>query len=103
IQQFREMAQKIVSLQQADGLWRSSLLDPEHYPLAETSGSGFYTFALAWGVNERLLDAAKFTPAVLKGWDALTASVQPDGKLIHVQPIGEDPKHFDEDRSDVFG
>jgi rhamnogalacturonyl hydrolase YesR len=103
IQQFREMAQKIVSLQQPDGLWRSSLLDPEHYPLAETSGSGFYTFALAWGVNEKLLDAAKFTPAVLKGWDALAASVQPDGKLIHVQPIGEDPKHFDSDHGDVFG
>jgi unsaturated rhamnogalacturonyl hydrolase len=103
IQQFREMADKIVELQQPDGLWRSSLLDPEHYSLQETSGSGFYTFALAWGVNEKLLDPAKFKPAVLKGWAALVASVQPDGKLIHVQPIGADPQHFDENHTDVYG
>jgi unsaturated rhamnogalacturonyl hydrolase len=103
VQQFREMADKIVQLQQPDGLWRASLLDAEHYPLQETSGSGFYTFALAWGVNHGLLDAAKFTPAVLRGWSALVASVQADGKLIHVQPIGEDPRRFDENHSDVFG
>ncbi len=31
-QVFREMAEKMASLQQADGLWRASLLDPESYP-----------------------------------------------------------------------
>jgi rhamnogalacturonyl hydrolase YesR len=103
VQQFREMAEKIRTLQQPDGLWRSSLLDPEHYSLQETSGSGFYTYALAWGVNDGLLNAAKFRPVVLKGWAALSANVQPDGKLTHVQPIGEDPKHFDQSHSDVFG
>src|SRR5262249_13923388 len=45
-QQFREMAEKIVTLQRSDGLWHSSLLDPDSYPLKETSGSGFYTFGL---------------------------------------------------------
>ena len=103
VQQFREMAEKIRTLQQPDGFWRSSLLDPEHYSLQETSGSGFYTYALAWGVNDGLLDKAKFRPTVLKAWAALAASVQADGKLIHVQPIGEDPRHFDENHSDVFG
>jgi len=103
VRQFREMADKIISLQQPDGFWRASLLDPKHYPLEETSGTGFYTFALAWGVNERVLTNRKAEPAVLKGWEALTASVQPDGKLVHVQPIGEDPKRFDPDHTDVFG
>src|SRR4029077_5571173 len=56
--QFREIAAKIASLQQPDGLWRASLLDPESYPLKETSGSGFYTFALTWGINHGLLDRA---------------------------------------------
>src|SRR5262249_9161952 len=46
-QQFKEMAAKIAALQQPDGLWHPSLLDPESYPLKETSGSGFYTFAFA--------------------------------------------------------
>ncbi len=103
VQQFRDMAGKIRTLQQPDGLWRASLLDPEHYPLEETSGSGFYVFALAWGVNHGLLKRATFEPVVARGWAALAASVQPDGKLTHVQPIGEDPRHFDETHSDVYG
>ncbi|HKI70490.1 MAG TPA: glycoside hydrolase family 88 protein, partial [Verrucomicrobiae bacterium] len=91
---FKDMADKILTCQQPDGLWRSSLLDPESYPLKETSGSGFYTYALAWGVNQGLLDRAKFEPAVRKAWAALVACVDADGKLTHVQPIGSDPKKF---------
>jgi unsaturated rhamnogalacturonyl hydrolase len=53
-QQFKEMAAKIASLQQPDGLWHSSLLDPGSYPLKETSGSGFYTFALARSEERRV-------------------------------------------------
>ena len=102
-QQFLEMAAKIASLQQPDGLWRSSLLDAESYPLKETSGSGFYTFALAWGINRGLLDRAKYEPIVRKAWQALTDCVTADGKLEHVQPIGADPKKFDPTHSDVYG
>ena len=103
VAQFKEMADKIVTVQQPDGLWRSSLLDPQEYPLKETSGSGFYTYALAWGVNNGLLERAKFEPAILKAWPALVACVNPDGKLTHVQPVGADPRKFDENHSDVFG
>ncbi len=101
--QFKEMAARIVSLQQADGLWHSSLLDPASYPLKETSGSGFYTFALAWGINHGLLDRAAYEPAVRKAWQALVECVTPEGKLEHVQPVGADPKKFDPTHSDVFG
>jgi rhamnogalacturonyl hydrolase YesR len=59
-QLFRDMAEKILSCQQPDGLWRASLLDPDSFPIKETSGSGFFTYALAWGVNCGLLDRAKF-------------------------------------------
>jgi rhamnogalacturonyl hydrolase YesR len=101
--QFREMAAKLISIQQPDGFWRSSLLDPEHYPAKEESGTGFYCYGLAWGVNNGLLDRATYLPAVLKAWAALSECVQPDGKLIHVQPIGADPKHFDPERTEPFG
>ncbi len=100
---FKEMAEKILSCQQPDGLWRASLLDPESYPLKETSGSGFYTYALAWGVNQGLLDRAKFEPAVRKAWTALVACVDADGKLTHVQPVGADPKKFADDSTEVYG
>jgi unsaturated rhamnogalacturonyl hydrolase len=102
-QQFKEMAGKIASLQQPDGLWRPSLLDPESYPLKETSGSGFYTFGIAWGINNGLLDRAKFEPVVQKAWSALVGCVTPEGKLEHVQPVGADPKHFEPTSTDVFG
>ena len=94
-QLFKEMAAKIVSLQQPDGLWRASLLDPEDFPAKETSGSGFFTYALAWGVNQGLLDRAKYEPAVRKGWAALVDCVGANGKLTHVQPVGSDPQKFD--------
>lgn len=102
-QQFREMAAKILTCQQSDGLWRASLLDPASYPMKETSGSGFFTYALAWGVNEGMLERAKFEPAVRKAWSALTGCVTAEGKLTHVQPIGADPKHFAEDATETYG
>jgi rhamnogalacturonyl hydrolase YesR len=102
-QLFKDMAAKILTCQQPDGLWRASLLDPESYPLKETSGSGFYTYALAWGVNQGLLDRAQFEPAVRKAWAALVSCVDADGKLTHVQPIGADPKNFTEDSTEVYG
>jgi hypothetical protein len=78
-------------------------LDPDSYPLKETSGSGFYAYALAWGVNQGLLDRAQFEPAVRKAWTALVACVDADGKLTHVQPIGADPKKFTDDSTEVYG
>jgi unsaturated rhamnogalacturonyl hydrolase len=102
-QLFHEMAESILKAQQPDGLWHSSLLDPQSYPLKETSGSGFYAYALAWGVNQGLLDGAKFKPAVLRAWSALTDCVDTAGKLTHVQPIGADPKTFPDDSTEVYG
>jgi rhamnogalacturonyl hydrolase YesR len=99
---FQEMAETILTDQQADGLWHSSLLDPEDYPLKETSGSGFYVYALAWGVNQGLIDA-KFKPAIRKAWTALVSCVDANGKLTHVQPIGSDPKKFADDSTEVYG
>lgn len=103
IQQYQEMADKLLTLQQPDGLWRSSLLDAENYPLKETSGTGFYTYAFAWGINQGILDAAKFKPAALKGWQGLVSCVDSEGKLTHVQPIGADPKKFPDDSTEVYG
>ncbi|HTB83012.1 MAG TPA: glycoside hydrolase family 88 protein [Candidatus Sulfotelmatobacter sp.] len=102
-QQFADMAAAVLKCQQPDGLWRASLLDPDSYPLKETSGSGFYTYALAWGVNQGLLDRTQYEPAVRKAWAALVGCVDTDGKLTHVQPVGADPKKFDESGTEVYG
>jgi unsaturated rhamnogalacturonyl hydrolase len=102
-QLFKDMAAKVVTLQQSDGLWRASLLDPADYPEKETSGSALFTYALAWGVNQGLLDRATFEPAVRKAWTALVDCVDANGKLTHVQPVGSDPKKFTEDSTEPYG
>jgi len=101
---YKEMAEKVVSLQQEDGLWRASLLDPASYPGGEASGSGFYTYALAWGINNGLLSADKYLPAVQKAWKGLNTLIQPDGHVGWCQPIGADPKkNFNAESWEVYG
>ena len=103
LQQYREMAERILTCQQPDGLWRASLLDPASYPLKETSGSSFYTYAIAWGVNRGLLERDKFGPAARQAWAALVECVTPEGRLTHVQPVGSDPKQFDPNTTETYG
>ena len=101
---FRKMSAKIIAIQQEDGLWRASLLDPDSYPGGETSGSGFYCYALTWGINNGLLDESIYTPAVKQAWEALYQNVQEDGRVGWVQPIGQDPrKNFGPDSWEVYG
>jgi len=92
IELFCTMAQRIVELQQEDGLWRSNLLDVNHFPQKETSGSGFYIYALAWGINNGILDAKEYRSAVINGWNAMCECIDEEsGMLGWVQPIGAAP------------
>jgi len=101
---FHEMSERIAGLQQEDGLWRSSLLDPQSYPGGEASGSGFYTFALTWGINNGILEREKYLPIVKKAWIGLNTLIQEDGHVGWCQPIGADPrKNFKADSWEVYG
>lgn len=100
---FREMAPAVARTQQPDGYWRTSLLDPALHPLPETSGTAFYTYALAWGINEGLLDAATYRPVVARGWSALVRAVKPDGMLGWVQRIGDQPGATTAETTEIYG
>ena len=100
---YKDMCARIASLQQPDGSWHASLLDPASYPVKETSGTGFYTYALLWGVNNGILKKKKYWPVIEKGWNALTSSVHPDGKLGYVQAVGAAPGFADENTTEVYG
>jgi rhamnogalacturonyl hydrolase YesR len=100
---FTEMADTVRVVQSPDGYWRSSLLDPESRPNPETSGTGFFTFALAWGINEGLLDRATYEPHVTRGWEALVRAVHPDGMLGWVQQIGAEPGSATFESTEVYG
>jgi len=87
---YTNIAKAIIKSQQADGYWTRSILDPQHAPGAETSGTAFFTYGLLWGINNGYLKEKTYLPAARKGWDYLTkTALQQDGKLGYVQPIGE--------------
>ena len=97
------MAERIAGLQQSDGLWRASLLDPASYPNPEISGSAFYTFAMTWGINHGILDRKKYLPVVEKAWRGLLGHVYKSGRLGSIQPIGGEPGKFKPSSSFVYG
>jgi unsaturated rhamnogalacturonyl hydrolase len=90
VERFKRMAAVLKPLQQADGYWTRSLLDPGQAPGPESSGTAFFTYAYAWGINNGYLDRADYAPVALRGWRFLSeVALQADGKVGYVQPIGE--------------
>lgn len=87
---FVQMAQALKPLQQADGYWARSLLDAEHAPGPEASGTAFFTYAYLWGINNHVLSQEEYLPTAQRGWKFLReVALQPDGKIAYVQPIGD--------------
>ena len=103
IKLYKDMASRIAALQQPDGSWHASLLDPASYPIKETSGTGFFTYALLWGLNNGTLDRKTYWPVVQKAWASLSAAVHPDGMLGYVQHVGAAPDKVDENSTEIYG
>lgn len=100
----KEMAARLKELQQADGMWRTSLLDPKSYPGGEVSGSGFDCYAIAWGINNGILDRATYISVVEKAWIGLNKCVSKDGHVGWVQPQAADPRNnFTANSWEVYG
>lgn len=100
---FKELLPQLASMQDSTGFWHASLLDPESYPSPETSATALITYALAYGINNDLLDAQEYYPYLEKGWNALLSSIDENGKLGWVQPIGADPRKVTKDMTAVYG
>lgn len=100
---FVDMIQKIASLQGEDGFWHASLLDPGAYPSPEVSSTAFFTYAMAFGINQGWLNKSEFQARIEKAWIALNSAIFPDGKLGWIQPIGEDPKKVTSEMTEVYG
>ena len=103
IEIFKEMAEAVLKTQDKDGHWHASLLDPDSYPMPENSASSFFCYGIAWGINNGILDGAKYKKALKKGWSGVVEAVSPDGKLGYVQPVGASPKSVSAKSTDVYG
>jgi len=101
---FKDMSTRLLSLQQEDGLWRTSLLDPAAFAGGEGSGSAFNCYAMAWGLNNKILDKKTFLPAVKAAWAGLNTLLTAEGKVGWVQPIGADPRrNFNAESWESYG
>lgn len=100
---FRDMAARLLTLQKPDGYWSPSLLDTDPGTPPESSGTAFYTYAFAWGIDAGLLDRATYQPAAIRGWDAIVRAVQPDGMLGWVQQVGDRPDSVSAKETQFYG
>ncbi len=101
---FVQMAEKLKETQREDGTWSGGILgNTADYPTIETSGTAFFTFGMAWGINNGFLDKATYEPVLFKAWHALSNCVNEDGMLGYVQPIGAAPGESFKDYTEVYG
>jgi len=101
--QLREMAARVKELQGSDGLWHAGLLDQQSYPLPEVSGSALFTYAIAWGINEGILDRKVYRPVVEKAWRGMLTHVYADGRLGCIQQTGAEPAFYLPTASYTYG
>lgn len=100
---YLKMAKKLKKIQTPKGHWSMSLLSDDLYPTPETSGTSFFTFGLAWGINHGLLKRKQYEPVVNKAWNTLVSHVTSEGMLGYVQPIGAAPGEAWPDKTEVYG
>jgi len=98
---FRQMSDALIATQGPEGYWPVSLLDPVSPP--ETSGTAFFVYGLAWGVNAGLLDQTTYGSAVARGQAALDKAIQPDGRLGWVQQVGYAPDRVSPNDTQLYG
>jgi rhamnogalacturonyl hydrolase YesR len=101
--QLREMSAKLASLQDANGEWHAGLLDPQAWPLAETSGAALIVYGMAYGVNNGYLDEKTYRPVIEKAWAGLLKHVYADGRLGGIQQTGAEPAFYRPSSSYNYG
>ena len=86
---FQRLAKAAINLQQEEGYWTRSMMDPDQAPGYETSGTALMCYALFWGINNGYLPM-RYLQHAEKAWRYLsTIALQPDNSIGYVQPIGE--------------
>ena len=90
-QVFENIAGSLAGRQSQEGFWYPNLADPDHIPLKETSGTSFFIYGLAYGINEGLLDREKYLPVVEKAWLSVCDAVNEEGKVQWGQKVGDRP------------
>src|SRR5579859_7912836 len=89
------MAAKLKATQQAGGYWTADVDHPASFPAPESSGTSFFVYGLARGIQMGYLDQATYLPVVQKGWGWLKGTaLRPDGVVGYVQGPSSHPSQF---------
>ena len=90
VDKFQRLADIVAKTQQKDGYWTRSILDPNHAPGPETSGTAFFAYGIMWGVNNGFLAKKDYKKCIDRAWQYISeTAVQANGKVGYVQPIGD--------------
>lgn len=100
---YREMISRLVDIQHSDGTWHAALLDPEHFPNLETSGTGLISYAIAWGINNGLIKSKDYYEPLNSAWQAMANAVHPDGTPGYVQEVEKEPGHVQYNSTEIYG
>jgi len=98
-----QMAESLATRQQADGFWRPNLDDPKQHDVRESTGTGFFTYGIAWGINNGILDRERFQLIATNGWAALASVVNEEGRIGWSQPPSGGPGNVEETDSTRYG
>ncbi len=94
---------RLIQLQHPDGYWNASLLNPENYPAPETSATALIAYALAYSINNNILEKGKYETPLKNACLHLMSIVDNNGKVGWVQPIGADPKSVRKEMTATYG
>lgn len=84
---FTTMAKALAACQQPGGYWNSDLTGTD-YAGPESSGTSFFLYGFAWGLNNGILDSNTYLPVVETAWNFLANTAiqtQPAGLLGYVE------------------
>ena len=71
--------------------------------MKESSGTSFFCYGMAWGINNGILDREHFLPSVEKSWKAISSIVNKKGIVTWGQPPGASPGKTQKSDSTRYG
>lgn len=99
---FRNMAVALKDCQSEEGFWYPNLANPYDVHLKETSGTCFFIYGLAYGVNNGLLDKSVYLPVIKRAWKSVCAEISEEGKVQWGQKVGDRPVDLSKDDSHEY-
>ena len=96
------MAYSLKDRQRDDGFWNVNLGDPDEYSSPESSGTAFFVYAIAWGINNGILNPDVYDDVVIRAWRALYTAVDEEGNVCWGQHVARGPSRVDKEDSDEY-